>query len=143
MPKKSLNKMKGQKYAVIIILLKGSQTLLERRLPQSALGNHFLFPGGGIEEDEIADPVIALKREAMEELGIIPVDFFPISTFTGELGTLLKPFVVTGWEGEVPDKILDRGNPVFWQDLEIVAKSPLPSVQQIAKEAKKFLSNNL
>ncbi len=135
--------MATQKHAVIVILIKGNQTLLERRLPQSTFGNHFLFPGGGIEEDEIADPVIALKREAMEELGITPVDFFPISTLTGELGTLLQPFVVTGWEGEVPDKILDRGNPVFWQDLETVATSPLSSVQQMVKEAKKFLSKNL
>lgn len=135
--------MQNQKHAVIIILIKGNQALLERRFPQSDLGNHFIFPGGGIEETEMADPVIALKREAMEELGIIPVGFFPISTLTGESGTTLKPFVVISWEGEVPAKIIDRGNPVFWQDLEIVAKSPLMSVQQMVKEAKKILSKNL
>lgn len=135
--------MKPTKQAVILIIIKDGKTLLEQRLPTSAFPNHFLFPGGSIEEQELADPVLALKREAMEELGIKPIKFIAMEHFTGELGTLLKPFVITKWVGEIPDKILDRGNAVFWESIEMVSKSPLESVQKMIKEAQKILSNNL
>ncbi len=135
--------MSSTKQAVILIIIEGERVLLERRLPTSALPNHFLFPGGAIEEYELDNPTLALKREAMEELGIIPTKFIAIKNFTGETGTLLKPFIVTVWEGIIPNKILDRGNPVFWESIEMVCRSPLESVQEMIKEAKKILSNNL
>ncbi|MDO8618511.1 MAG: NUDIX domain-containing protein [Candidatus Daviesbacteria bacterium] len=129
-----------KRQAVIIIIIRGTKTLLERRLPESTLANHFLFPGGSIEKNEILDPVKALKREAMEELGIIPIKFMAMPDFTGELGTLLKPYVVSSWTGKIPNKILDRGNPVFWEEIDMVLQSPLESVVQMIKEAQKILS---
>lgn len=131
------------KQAVIVILVKGSKALLEKRLPTSTLADHFLFPGGTIEENELDNPTLALMRESREELGIIPTEFIPLSILRGELGTILKPFLVLSWEGEIPTTILDRGNPVFWEEIEMVTKSPLSSVSQMMKEAQKILSANL
>lgn len=125
---------------VIIILVKKGKLLLERRSESSTLANQFLFPGGRIEEDEVDKVELALKRESFEELGITPTKFIPLSPFEGQESKLiLVPFLITKWQGEVPDKILDKGNPVFWVDIEDVAKSPLESVQQLVKLAKDYI----
>lgn len=137
------NNMSDTNQAVILIFVKDDKVLLERRLPEGTLPSHFLFPGGSIEEDEIDDPVKALKRESTEELGVTPIEFAPINSLIGDTGTTLKPFIITRWKEKIADKILDRGNPLFWEKIDMVIKSPLPSVANMAKMVKEYLKTKV
>ena len=120
---------------VILIILKDGKVLLEQRLPDSELANHFLFPGGKVEESESTQQ--AAIREGLEELGITSTKLVPLEEFIGhESKRILCPFVVIEWEGEVSDKILDTVNPVFRVDFEDVSKSPLESVRYLYKITK-------
>ncbi len=144
MPKKSLNKaINKTNQVIILIFFRDNKLLLERRPPKSSFANQSLPPGGGIEIDEINDPILALKRESMEELGGIPQQFQALSHLYGETGKLLKPFLITKWGGVISDTILDKGNSRFWEELDLLENSSLKSLQKIIKESKKLLSNNV
>lgn len=128
---------------VILLIVKDDEILLEQRALNSALAGHFLPPGGKIEINEIKNPADACKREAMEELGIKLTEFSYLEDIQGETGRLLKPFVITKWEGEIPEKILDKGNPLFWVKIDEFSKSPLPSIRDFSKLIRNYLNKNL
>ena len=101
--------------------------------------DNFIFPGGRIQEHEMSDFKLAAIREAQEELGITPTTIIPVlqeEDFKSEIGKTLRPFVVTSWEGDFPEKVLDTDAPLVWQDLDEVMKSPLMSVSTMAATAK-------
>jgi len=50
------------------IIRKGDTYFIARRKPEKSLGGYWEFPGGKLEEGE--DPVSALQRELLEELGM-------------------------------------------------------------------------
>lgn len=128
---------------VIFALIKEKKILVEKR-PVPNFSNHqYLIPGGAINSEE--DLEQALKREVMEELGVIPTKF-ELLTEEGILGLFnnaLKPFVVTSWIGELPKVGLDQEDsyPLEWITIDQALKIPIESTKKIAKILKNYLSN--
>lgn len=50
------------------IISKDDKIFIARRKPEKDLGGYWEFPGGKLENDE--DPISALQRELLEELGM-------------------------------------------------------------------------
>lgn len=75
----------------------------------------------------------ALIREAREELGITPKSFKQLkaASYVGKNGTEVIPFLIKDWEGEIPERVLDQGNPLIWVDLDELLNSPLPHIKNI------------
>lgn len=134
---------KDSNQTVIMLIVKDNKILLEQRSLDSALAGHFLPPGGKIEMSEINCPKEACLREATEELGITLTEFSYLGDILGETGRLLKPFIITKWDGKIPEKILDKGNPLFWVKIDEFSKSPLPSLQEFSKLIENHFKNNL
>lgn len=133
------------KMAVLFIFFKDGKILLEQRTFSSLYSNLLVFPGGIVEEDELDNPVIALLREIKEELGVEVEEFYPITDeeeFISKNNRILKPYLITKWKGEIPEKILDQGNVSVWVDIEDVLNSELEMVQRIGRLAHKKLNEN-
>lgn len=140
--------------AVVFILLdkKSSKVLLEKRPATEEYIEADIFPAGKVEnKDGVADWVKdnnltlcnALIREIGEELGVAPRWFHQLpqpEIIFSPLGRIMYPFIVTDWgDKDLPDYILDNGHPIFWEDLDNVLDSPIPSVRKIAEDVKSFL----
>lgn len=124
--------------AIVFIFLDhyNNQVLMEQRLKNSAYADQLIFPGGAVEENETNDLEVALRREIQEELGVEVSSFYPLKlsqTLYSPTGKLLIPYVITQWQGELPKVVLDKGNPLIWQDIEEATKSPIEKVRFIAE----------
>ena len=128
--------------AVVLIFLNKTKVLLEKRPAADEYPAAALFPGGKVEEIDL-NIVDCLIREVREELGITPLWFkeIPQSDITlSPTGRIMYPFYVTVYNGDLPDKILDKGYPLFWEELDSIIDSPIPSVRKIALDFKEFLN---
>jgi 8-oxo-dGTP pyrophosphatase MutT (NUDIX family) len=136
-----------EKQTVVFIFYdsKERSVLVEKRLPNSELPNSILYPGGKINETDEENIVQTLKREIKEELGVVPLEYHYLSgpKIISETNRRLKPFLITRWAGQIPDKILDKGNSVFWEDIEVIAKSELRSMRETTMALKNFLSETV
>lgn len=117
---------------VLFALVKESKVLVEKRPVKGFAKLQYLIPGGTINAEENLED--ALKREMMEELGIIPLEFELLTNedIVGLFNNLLKPFIVRKWQGEIPKVILDKEDPypLEWLDLEKALKlSPDPTIK--------------
>ena len=115
--------------------------LLEKRASDFSFANTLLFPGGSIEPVEQDSIAVALIREIEEELGVTPTSFEPIPSqddIYGETGKLLKPYFIRQWEGSLPEAVLDKGNPLLWQEIGKVS-SELESMRLLISALKAFL----
>lgn len=131
--------------AVLFLLIKDDQILMEERSFSDPKTVHQVFLGGNVEEDEIDNLEKAFLREVNEELGLKPIDYFPIKplVFKSDKGLptkTLAPFVVKKWEGEIPKVVLDQGNPLVWLSFKKLEESPLERIRTIAAEVKKHLN---
>lgn len=106
---------------VLFALVKNNRILIEKRLIKGFLGHQYLIPGGAINDSEGEDLESALKREMMEELGTTPLEFKLLTNedIPGLHKNILKPFIVTLWEGQVPKFILDKEDPSPLEWIEI------------------------
>ncbi len=133
--------MKNRQIKVVIfIFLDGKKILIEKRILNKFKGLQFLIPGGIVEElEELED---ALRREVEEELGITVLEFIPIpsSNIKGLNNQLLIPFLINKWEGNLPNVILDKGNPLEWLPINEVLKTPVKPTLEIVTALKKYLS---
>lgn len=105
------------------------------------LKDQYLIPGGAINPEE--DLEQALKREIMEELGIIPTEF-ELLTKEGIIGIFdnsLRPFVITKWQGQIPKLILDKEDPypLEWIEIEEALNIPIESTRKIVEAIKNCL----
>lgn len=125
---------------VLFVLIRDNKILVEKR-PVKGFSKHLhLIPGGAINQSESLEE--ALKREMMEELGIRPIKFELLTTedIPGVFDNLLKPFVVSLWEGQLPNTILDNEDPYSLEWVEIDSlMTPIPGNRKIMQALKKYL----
>ena len=127
---------------VLFALIKKNQILLEKRPVEGFKSHKYLIPGGAIKALENLED--ALKREMMEELGIIPTDFKLMTQedIPGLNDNILKPFMITSWLGEIPKFILDKEDPfpLEWTDIDRALKIlPVKPTKRIIEVLQKFL----
>lgn len=131
------------KQIVIFALVKDNKILVERRPVIGFSQDQYLLPGGEINLDELENLEVALKREMMEELGIKPIEYKLLSKdgVIGIFDNLLKPFLVSKWEGKIPKIGLDKEDPypLEWIDLEIIANTPIEGSRKIVNAIKEIL----
>lgn len=128
---------------VLFALIKEDKILLEKRPVKGFPKNLYLIPGGAIngKGENLED---ALKREMIEELGIVPVKFELLTDedIPGLHKNILKPFVVTSWQGEIPKFILDKKDPFPLEWIEIdkaLNVLPIESTKKIIEVLKNYL----
>ncbi len=96
------------------ILERGGEILICRRRADQAHALKWEFPGGKVEADE--SPGDALRRELREELGIDAEPGVEITryefAYAGKSAILLIFFRVTGWRGEVENRIFEE---IVWE----------------------------
>lgn len=113
--------------------------LLENRIEGQMFAGIKIFPGGRIEKNELSNFDKTLKRECLEEFGIIPKDYVRLQKFVlGESGNNLWIYLITGWTGKLPDKVRDKGSLLEWLNLNDF-KCELKSVMTISDMVKKYL----
>lgn len=128
--------------AVIFIIVDKTKVLLEEQTETAEYPKAEIFPGGKVEKID-RNIVDSLIREVREELGILPLWFseLPQTEITlSPLGRVLHPFVVTIWDGDIPEKVLDNGHLLSWRELDDVIDSPISSVSKLAQDLKDYLA---
>lgn len=127
----------------LIINPQNKEVLIEKRADNSNfMPGEELFLGGKVEPLEEDTPEATLSRELREELGIVPINFTPlVSEIYGEAGRKLILYAVHSWQGVLPGKVLDVGNPVYWKVIYELGNSRLQSVRQIAAVLLDYLQN--
>lgn len=130
---------------VLFVLIKEGRVLLEKRPVEGFLKHQYLIPGGAIhtKSETLED---ALKREMMEELGIIPTKFELLTDedIPGLHNNILKPFIINSWQGEIPQFILDKEDPfpLEWMEIsQVLSILPIEPTKKIIEVLKKYLSN--
>lgn len=131
---------------ITYIFIRDDKFLAEKRSPDSLFANHVMFPGGTVEEYELNDIEIALRREVMEELGVEILEYttIPVSeTIYGRNNAIVNPFLITNWRGNLPDRILDTGAELLWTDIHAMLNSPLEVVTRVAIALRDYLATCL
>lgn len=122
---------------------KANKVLSEQRTrPDRAYYGEKIFLSGLVEADERSDPSCTARRELKEELGIEVIDIFtlhPDGPITGGLGEKLYPFIISKWEGDIPDQVIGNNNPLVWDTLEEAIHSRVVSRVVIANLARGYL----
>lgn len=110
---------------------------MERRTPTDTyFPNEWVIPGGKIDPGEV--PSFALLREIGEELGVVPQAIYYLETnppiyYLNRVDARFQvfPYLITEWDGVMPDHILDSGNPVDWFSVSTMILSPVPATVAI------------
>ena len=117
-----------------------AKILVEKRDSKSHWVGELLLPGGVVEKNETLE--LAMFREAMEELGIIPKEFSLIPTKNPTYGwnnVLVNTYYISKWQGEIPTHVLDKGNPLMWVDPDQALNSKIEPVKKATEALKQFL----
>lgn len=122
----------------VLTKFKSMEMLVERRKDtDSFFPGQWLFPGGKLDEGE--DPENGMIRECHEELGVLPTDYSPILSpepiysRPEKLSHRIHPFVVFNWTGDLPNRILDSGNPLAWKSITELEESPAAWVRLVCR----------
>lgn len=143
------NKEIPQKEAVIFLLYKDGEVLLETRIEDDNFYGSTVVPGGKVElQDYQAESDyrrLAARRETKEELGVevTLLDYlfsFPDVTPNGN-AYLFHSFLIRGWEGEVVNQEPEK-RIVFWVPFEeAINLCSLDASRQIIIRARTFLNS--
>lgn len=128
---------------VLFALIKEDKILLEKRPIKGFIKHQYLIPGGAIKRLENLED--ALKREVLEELGVTPTEFELLTDedIPGLNENILKPYVVTSWQGAIPKFILDKRDPfpLEWMEINKALNIlPIEHSKKIIEVLKNYLS---
>ena len=124
------NKHWGLNGAAGILLVRGTQILLQHRAPWVHNGDTWGIPGGARDSHETV--LEAAIREAKEETGIDPVHLTPIQTFSDDHGSWRYDTVIAYANDElVAHELNDESHEVRWVEIEKVDELTLhPSFEK-------------
>jgi 8-oxo-dGTP diphosphatase len=134
------NKHWGLNGAAGILILRGSEILLQHRAPWVHNGDTWGIPGGARDSHE--STLEGAFREAIEETGIDTELLTPLHTFTDDHGSWKYDTVIARAQDElVAHEVNDESHEVRWVEIEKVAELPLhpsfakswPELQSILK----------
>ena len=130
----------GLNGAAGILILRGSEILLQHRAPWVHNGDTWGIPGGARDSHE--STIEGAFREAIEETGIDTTLLTPLHTFTDDHGSWKYDTVIARAQKElVAHEVNDESHEVRWVEIEKVAELPLhpsfakswPELQSILK----------
>lgn len=117
--------------------------LIENRIDKQVAAGEKVFPGGKVEDDEKDNLEKALVREAKEELGIEIIKWVDLEkSVILESGYILHPYLITSWNGEIPDKVLDKGSKLEWVAKDKF-KPRLESIKKLLRIANSYVAQSL
>ena len=124
------NKHWGLNGAAGILLIRGTQILLQHRAPWVHNGDTWGIPGGARDSHESV--LEAAIREAKEETGIDPVHLTPIQTFSDDHGSWRYDTVIAYASDElVARELNDESHEVRWVEIDKVDELTLhPSFEK-------------
>ena len=124
------NKHWGLNGAAGILIVRGSEILLQHRAPWVHNGDTWGIPGGARDSHESV--LEAAIREAKEETGIDPVHLTPIQTFSDDHGSWRYDTVIAYANDElVAHELNDDSHEVRWVEIEKVEELTLhPSFEK-------------
>ncbi|CAB4709895.1 unannotated protein [freshwater metagenome] len=133
------NKHWGLNGAAGILLVRGTQILLQHRAPWVHNGDTWGIPGGARDSHESV--LEAAIREAKEETGIDPVHLTPIQTFSDDHGTWRYDTVIaTATELLIAHELNDESHEVRWVHIDQVDTLTLhPSFEKSWPELKRLI----
>ena len=118
------NKHWGLNGAAGILLVRGTQILLQHRAPWVHNGDTWGIPGGARDSHESV--LEAAIREAKEETGIDPVHLTPIQTFSDDHGSWRYDTVIAYANDDLgAHELNDESHEVRWVNIERVEELPL------------------
>ena len=132
--------MKKQVKVVISVFTDEGKILAEKRILKNFAKEQLLIPGGTVKDFETVEQ--ALVREVSEELGLTVLEFeiLPLDKeIRGLKNQLIIPFFIKKWEGEFPQKILDKGNSIAWFEFDELLNSPIEPTRKVVAALKKYL----
>ena len=124
------NKHWGLNGAAGILLIRGTQILLQHRAPWVHNGDTWGIPGGARDSHESV--LEAAIREAKEETGIDPVHLTPIQTFSDDHGSWRYDTVIAYASDDlVAHELNDESHEVRWVEIDEVDELTLhPSFEK-------------
>jgi 8-oxo-dGTP diphosphatase len=124
------NKHWGLNGAAGILLVRGTQILLQHRAPWVHNGDTWGIPGGARDSHETV--LEAAIREAKEETGIDPVHLTPIQTFSDDHGSWRYDTVIAYASDDlVAHELNDESHEVRWVEIDEVDELTLhPSFEK-------------
>ena len=124
------NKHWGLNGAAGILLVRGTQILLQHRAPWVHNGDTWGIPGGARDSHESV--LEAAIREAKEETGIDPVHLTPIQTFSDDHGSWRYDTVIAHASDDlVAHELNDESHEVRWVEIDEVEELTLhPSFEK-------------
>jgi 8-oxo-dGTP diphosphatase len=124
------NKHWGLNGAAGILIVRGSEILLQHRAPWVHNGDTWGIPGGARDSHESV--LEAAIREAKEETGINPVHLTPIQTFSDDHGSWRYDTVIAYASDElVAHELNDESHEVRWVEIDKVDELTLhPSFEK-------------
>ena len=135
------NKHWGLNGAAGILILRGTEILLQHRAPWVHNGDTWGIPGGARDSHE--STIEGAFREAVEETGIDRDLLTPLHTFTDDHGSWKYETVIArASDGLVAHEVNDESHEVRWVEIETVSELPLhPSFANSWPELKKLLND--
>jgi 8-oxo-dGTP diphosphatase len=135
------NKHWGLNGAAGILIVRGTQILLQHRAPWVHNGDTWGIPGGARDSHE--STIEGAFREAVEETGIDTSLLTALHTFTDDHGDWKYETVIALATGDlVAHEVNDESHEVRWVDIEKVEELPLhPSFAKSWPELKALLQS--
>ena len=135
------NKHWGLNGAAGILIVRGSEILLQHRAPWVHNGDTWGIPGGARDSHE--STVEGAFREAVEEIGIDTSLLTVLHTYTDDHGAWKYETIIAKGSNEiVAHEVNDESHEVRWVNIERVEELPLhPSFAKSWPELMKLLNN--